>query len=80
MNPQESNGVPNSPEQQTNHVEIQNPTVGINNCSLSGRWTNEEHDRFMEGINKYGMDWKAISDYVGTRTLIQVVVLFLFHY
>ena len=44
----------------------------LNEKSSSGRWTSEEHDRFVEGIKKYKADWKAVSDYVGTRTVTQV--------
>lgn len=72
MNPQQPNGMEITPKQTVNPIEIQNLSTGVNNNSLSGRWTSEEHDRFMEGINKFGMDWRAISEHVGTRTLIQV--------
>lgn len=33
----------------------------------TGRWTEEEHERFLEAMRIYGKDWDAIEDYVGTR-------------
>ena len=43
--------------------------ISINNSN--GRWTNEEHNKFIEGIIKYGNDWKKIQKYVSTRTSTQ---------
>ena len=33
----------------------------------SGRWTDQEHQRFLRGLNVYGKDWKKISAYIETR-------------
>lgn len=38
----------------------------------SGRWTKEEHLRFVEGLKKFGKNWKSIEEYVGTRNGAQV--------
>jgi SHAQKYF class myb-like DNA-binding protein len=37
-----------------------------------GHWTQDEHDRFIEAINKYGKDWKKIVQVVGTRSSNQI--------
>lgn len=37
-----------------------------------GRWSKEEHERFLEGIILYGTNWKKIRELVGTRTKIQI--------
>lgn len=38
-----------------------------------GSWTEEEHQLFLEGLEKYGRSkWREISQHVGTRTRIQV--------
>lgn len=37
----------------------------------SGRWTDEEHNLFLEGLERYGKNWKAIERVVGTRTATQ---------
>ena len=37
----------------------------------NGRWTKEEHNRFIESIILYGNDWKKIQKYVKTRTSTQ---------
>lgn len=39
---------------------------------LAGRWTKEEHQRFVEGLEKFGKNWKKVEDYVGTRTGAQI--------
>jgi SHAQKYF class myb-like DNA-binding protein len=38
------------------------------NC---GRWTQEEHVRFIEAIMKYGNEWKQVQKHVGTRSSTQ---------
>lgn len=38
---------------------------------LSGRWTTQEHDRFLEGLRKFGKDWRNIAMHIGTRNYVQ---------
>ena len=33
-----------------------------------GRWSEEEHKRFLESLKLYGKDWKKVQSYVGTRS------------
>jgi hypothetical protein len=41
--------------------------------SHNTRWTEEENQRLMEGIQKFGVSrWSDIADYVGTRNPLQV--------
>lgn len=45
----------------------------IPRCScFPGRWTNQEHLRFLQGLEAYGKDWKKIQGVVGTRSGRQV--------
>ena len=37
-----------------------------------GRWTKEEHEKFLEGIVLYGINWKKIKTLIETRTSMQV--------
>jgi len=38
----------------------------------SGRWTNEEHDRFLQGLDMYGKKWTKVAEVVGSRSTVQV--------
>mmetsp|Transcript_6185 Transcript_6185/g.19708 ORF Transcript_6185/g.19708 Transcript_6185/m.19708 type:complete len:441 (+) Transcript_6185:128-1450(+) len=37
-----------------------------------GRWTDEEHDMFIQGLKMFGKEWKKIATLVKTRTVVQV--------
>lgn len=39
----------------------------LSQSTTNGRWTTEEHDRFIEGLKKYGKNWNMVSAFVGTR-------------
>ena len=39
---------------------------------LQEKWSDEEHARFVEAIDKYGRDWGKIVAHIGTRTVAQV--------
>ena len=38
------------------------------NC---GRWTDEEHERFLEALTLYGKNWSKVHKHVGTRSSAQ---------
>lgn len=40
--------------------------------SKDGRWTPEEHERFVKALSLYGKDWKQVEKYVATRSVLQV--------
>lgn len=33
-----------------------------------GRWTDEEHNKFLEALRLYGKDWLMVEKHVGTRS------------
>lgn len=37
-----------------------------------GRWTEEEHSRFLIGLKKYDKNWKKLESFVGSRTSSQI--------
>ena len=37
----------------------------------NGRWTRQEHQRFLEGLQKFGKEWKKVAAYVKSRTVVQ---------
>jgi SHAQKYF class myb-like DNA-binding protein len=48
------------------------PTYTSNNSEKVGRWSDGEHGVFLEGLTKYGKQWKTIATLIGTRTVVQV--------
>jgi SHAQKYF class myb-like DNA-binding protein len=38
----------------------------------TGRWTKEEHQKFIEGLRKYGRNWKLVEEFIGTRDSAQI--------
>lgn len=40
----------------------------------TGRWTREEHLKFLEGLNLHGREWKRVAECIRTRTSAQVRV------
>ena len=43
-----------------------------NDETNEGRWTREEHDKFLDGIVQYGINWKKVKSLINTRSPIQV--------
>ena len=39
---------------------------------LKGRWTDEEHELFLEGLKLYGKGWKKIALHIKSRSVVQV--------
>ena len=53
-----------TPNKNNNHKEKR--------CSLNeGRWSFEEHIKFIEALVDYGKNWKDVQKYVGTRSAAQ---------
>jgi SHAQKYF class myb-like DNA-binding protein len=38
----------------------------------TGRWTDEEHAVFLQGLETHGKQWKVIAAMIGTRNVVQV--------
>jgi len=47
--------------------KLNQTNTGFNN----GRWSKEEHEKFLEAVKLYGRNWRKVQGYVGTRTSTQ---------
>ena len=45
---------------------------GPTSKSSKGRWTDEEHNKFLQAIRLYGKDWRKVQEFIGTRTGAQI--------
>jgi len=57
------------------HTEISAPSKRRKTYTIRKQreaWSDEEHQKFLEALEKFGRDWKQIEAYVGTKTLIQI--------
>ena len=44
----------------------------LHNHAITGRWKFKEHIQFLEGLDKYGVNWKKIRPLIKTRTIDQI--------
>lgn len=45
---------------------------GGGNKESTGRWTREEHNLFVKGLELFGKGWKKIANLIKTRTVVQI--------
>ena len=55
-----------------NKPELLEDDEESNTNRTSGRWSKEEHHRFIEGLTKYGKNWKKVEEHIGTRSGAQI--------
>jgi SHAQKYF class myb-like DNA-binding protein len=61
-----------SPLSEKSSPPLAKPRYGKSAKKTTGRWTKEEHQRFVEGLKKFGKNWKQVEDFVGTRNGTQI--------
>ena len=53
-------------------IKYKNNKKNLSSSKYStGRWLQDEHQRFIDGVIKYGNNWRSVQKYVGTRTSAQ---------
>eukprot|EP00826_Nyctotherus_ovalis_P022512 TRINITY_DN1743_c0_g2_i10.p4 TRINITY_DN1743_c0_g2~~TRINITY_DN1743_c0_g2_i10.p4 ORF type:complete len:126 (-),score=30.17 TRINITY_DN1743_c0_g2_i10:499-876(-) len=62
-----------SPEESKDLIQSK---VAVNNTEFNtynvGKWTEDEHERFLKAIKIHGNLWKKVGDCVGTRSCAQI--------
>ena len=58
------------------HIDIMKPSTPLGKVvdagqEHTGRWTKEEHEAFLKGLQQYGKEWKKVAAKVKTRTVVQ---------
>lgn len=53
-------------------TENSKATENGKNVKNSGKWTEEEHLRFLEGLRIHKKDWDRIAEHIGTRDAVHV--------
>lgn len=48
-------------------IDLRTENGGVGS-QYQGRWTQEEHDKFIEGLKMFGKDWRRIEEYIGSRS------------
>ena len=51
-------------------VQSENCTIGE---MQTGRWSEEEHEKYLEGVNLYSKDYLKLADFIGSRSVIQIM-------
>jgi len=64
---------PPSLQQQPKHPTTKPPPGKVVDTGNehTGRWTKEEHEAFLSGLQMYGKEWKKVAARVKTRTVVQ---------
>jgi SHAQKYF class myb-like DNA-binding protein len=58
---------------ETSFSQLQNASSsGCDSERFNGRWTKEEHQRFVEAIKVHGKNWKKVEECIGSRTGAQI--------
>ncbi|ETV94789.1 hypothetical protein H310_11744 [Aphanomyces invadans] len=48
------------------------PSYGAGKTINGGRWTDEEHESFLAGLQEHGREWKKVAAKIKTRTSAQI--------
>ena len=58
---------PKKEEEKKRKMSIKNETTE-NESYNTGRWSQDEHLKFIDGILKYGNEWKKVQEFIKTRS------------
>ena len=54
-----------------NNKRNKNRNLIVTGQEQTGRWTKDEHEAFLQGLQLYGKEWKKVAAKVKTRTVVQ---------
>jgi hypothetical protein len=60
------NAQTSSPRSQTRSAQVGSQVPS--ESRKVGRWTMDEHFRFLEALQRFGKEWKRVQQHVGTRS------------
>ena len=66
----EEASVPKSQPKRTARKRVPPPQSQMK--KKTGRWTPDEHLKFLEALKMYGKDWDEIEKYIGTREITNI--------
>jgi SHAQKYF class myb-like DNA-binding protein len=66
------NKLPDTDKSEDHELDDYTPVTPANSDETTGRWTAEEHKLFLEGIKRFGKDWRKMQPLIKTRSLIQI--------
>ena len=52
--------------------DVERPLQETRVRERNGRWTEEEHEQFLEGLRLHGKEWKAIGRMIPSRSIVQI--------
>lgn len=55
-----------------NFINLEDDLSDAISSRQNGRWTKEEHRKFVEAVKLYGKNWKRVEEHVATRTGAQI--------
>lgn len=67
-----NSSVENTSVEELSSSNNSNTTTSKSRSDPAGRWTTEEHQLFLDGLQKFGHSWKNIATMIPNRSVVQI--------